>query len=93
MIAVLFIVEQSPEVSSIREMLSLTPCHVNDLDIVINVESFEGSSNVFHVVRCKHIEAVFPIQAQEAHVMLHSCLCVKLHRGYNNVTLTMSFLD
>lgn len=61
--------EESSEICTIWEVLSLPACHVDYLDDVILVECIKRPLNVLYVVGCESVEPVFSVKQQVTNVM------------------------
>jgi hypothetical protein len=77
-LTILFVMQNSSEVSSIGEMFAFSASHTDYLHDIIIVEGLEGTSDVLDIVWGLSVVAMLTVQLQVAHMMLHICEGIKL---------------
>ena len=82
--------KECAEICSIREVLTFTPCHVDYLDDLIDIQGIKRATNVLDIVGSECIVAVLTVQTKEPHMMSYGGLRVQLFHSFNNDKLTIS---
>ena len=60
--------KNSPKVSSIWEMLSILRNHIDQLHIVIEIQSLKSTTQAFDIVGSQGIVSMLTIHAQDTHI-------------------------